>query len=158
MSTAHHNILSGPVAPPLNPLDKFDPNSPKEPYGTYAPGRSPAWKVHTSRASALSALNQQRGYGGCSLYKLEQGKWVEVCRFQPRAFMRPTCDGCSRSLLVDEEKYMRNPQGGWTYQKTGRKIVSAHQLFERERGRRSKLSHPLTVLTLCDGCKTGMGY
>lgn len=149
------NILSGPIyQPPQNPLDAFDPNTNKLPFATYAPGRRPSWKTHTSRASALSAMNNQRGYRGCVLYALENGRWKEVTRFQPRDFFTDRCDGCQQSLLVDEEQWNHVQR---IRVKTGRKIVKGFQVFERSRPR-GRLAEPLRTLMLCAGCKQGMGY
>lgn len=152
------SILSAPVyQPPKNPLDAFDPNNRPSPFATYAPGRRPTWKLHATRASALGAMNNQRGYGGCSLYAWESNKWVEKVRYQPRDFLPSRCDACSQTLLVDEMKwdYTQNPT---QRVKTGRQIAKGHQVFERERHGRTKIATPLNVLTLCDGCKQGMGY
>lgn len=150
------SILPGQsYQPPKNPLDDFDPNNSPSPFATYAPNRRPAWKLHATRASALGAMSNQRGYGGCSLYTWENNRWAERVRYQPRNFVPARCDMCSAQTVKEEERWDYRTR---TNQKTGRMVNTASQVLERVRHGRSKLCDPLKVLTLCRGCKQGMGY
>lgn len=142
--------------PPKNPLDDFDPNNNPSPFATYAPGRNPKWKLHASRASALGAMGQRRGPGGgCSLYAWENNQWTELARYQPYNFASTRCDACGASTMEEEWRWDRQARART---KTGRVVNAASQVLERVRHGRSKLCDPLKVLTLCQGCKKGMGY
>lgn len=150
------NSLPAPVKPPQNPLDDFDPNDRDKgapPWATYCPSRyTQKFKTHRNRGHAINGM-RNNSYSGGVLYAFENGKWVERARFQTRDFLPSNCQTCGQSLLVDEEH--------WDYQqrkrvKTGRKVVEAHQEFERDPS--GKIKSPENVLVLCGGCRKGLGY
>jgi hypothetical protein len=146
-----HPILSGPVL--QNPLDEFDPNNRDKgapPWASYCPNRSPKFKTHGNRGFAINSIHNH-GYG--VLYKFEDGRWVETARIESRAFKKTRCDACSGNLLTkDETRYDYNLG---QYVKTGRKVNDGTQVFEKRRG---KIVSPERVLTLCHGCRKGLGY
>lgn len=72
-------------------LDDYEPGV-LEPFATYAPHRSPAYKLHKSYALAKSALSNHP-YG--SLWEYGFGKWTEIVRKVPK----PDCDECGQALM-----------------------------------------------------------
>lgn len=155
--------LLQPPAPPAaakNPLDEFDPNAakPKHPFATYCPGRynGGSFKVHSTRAHGLSALNFQ--HSGV-LYEYENGLWVERARFESIQFRAENCDACGLSTMEHpQSRYHDRSTGRWEtkihYDRPRRNVI--RQVFERNS--HGKLVDPLKVLSLCPGCHSGMGY
>jgi hypothetical protein len=151
------NILGGPIyQPPKNPLDEFDPNDrPQHPFATYCPSRfnGGKFKLHATRAHALSALNNQK-VG--SLYEWSSGRWEKLVQVDPVAFRPDRCESCNTGTLkhVETWDYTLSPP-----QRVPRtdlpKRNTIQQVFERRNGR---LVEPLKVLSLCPDCRSGLGY
>jgi hypothetical protein len=101
----------------------------------------------------LNALHTHARGGGI-IYELDaNGRWAEMARLQPPSFLPDRCDGCGLDTMEHPRVWDRSV--GMQVTDTSRKVNTAVQVFKRENG---KVADPLQVLTLCPGCKQGMGY
>lgn len=123
-------------------LDKFDPNEHhrKHPFATYVPSRrGSSFKVHTTRANALAAMQYSRYGMNSILYQWNDGQgWVEVIRFDDEK--KPTnCDLCGTNMVEP-----------WPHSKTGTRNTGAQRFLRKPGG---KLFDPLTLQTVCKSCR-----
>lgn len=119
-------------------VDEFDPNNIEtDPYATYCPARTPAFKLHRQKGHGTSALMQ---HGGGALYHKQHGTWQELVRVRDQ---QPTrCDACGAPTLrhIPAQRYGRACD-----------VNDIRAKFLRD-PRNGKLVDPLQVWYVCPNC------
>jgi hypothetical protein len=124
-------------------VEDFDPNNiTSDPWATYCPRRTPAFKLHRQKGHGTSALMQ---HDGGALYQMRNGLWALVVRV--RSEKPDRCDCCGGPTL-------RHVQATKWHRAHTVNDIKAKYVRDPHSG---KLVDPLQVLYVCPNCVMGDG-
>lgn len=130
------------MASPRDVTHAFDPNTQSDPYGTYVYSRHPKWKLHRSRASALSSIG---GWDNCALFLFGRTGW-EKQLVKSAEDHNCKCQHCGGPTT------MNSRYGKWRAREVSPGVYDVGE-FVWVRDRKNKIVDPPQALYVCGDCR-----